>query len=54
MDLWNNNSGTYSLDLDYVAGMTYDEVKASVIPEPTALALLALGTAGLALRRKAA
>lgn len=54
MDLWNNNSGTYSLDLDYVAGMTYDEVKASVIPEPTALALLALGAAGLALRRKAA
>lgn len=54
MNLWDNNSGTYSLDLDYVAGMTYDEVKASVIPEPTALALLALGAAGLVLRRKAA
>ena len=52
MNLWNNNSGNITMDIDYVAGMTYDEVIA--LPEPTALALLALGVAGVALRRRVA
>ena len=62
MNLWNNNSSNITMDIDYVAGMTYDEVIAASetpdpdpsVPEPTALALLALGVAGVALRRRVA
>lgn len=43
-----------TLDLNYVVGLDYAEAAALSIPEPTALALLALGVAGLALRRRAA
>lgn len=46
--------GTWSADLYVLDGMTYEEAKAAAIPEPTALALLALGVAGVALRRKMA
>ena len=62
MNLWNNNEGNITMDIDYVAGMTYDQVIAASeasdpdpsVPEPTALALLALGVAGVALRRRVA
>ncbi len=36
------------------ADITVENIRANVIPEPTALALLALGVAGIALRRKVA
>ena len=62
MNLWNNNANNITMDIDYVAGMTYDQVIAASeapdpdpsVPEPTALALLALGVAGVALRRRVA
>ena len=48
--------GEWSMDIAYVNGMTYDEVGDAIatLPDPTALALLALGVAGVALRRRVA
>lgn len=45
-----NYGATYTTEVNYVAGKTYTEL---TVPEPTVLALLAVGVAGLALRRKA-
>ena len=39
--------------LKLASGVTMNSMSLTVVPEPTALALLALGVAGLALRRKA-
>ena len=44
------SGATYTTVVNYVAGKTYTEL---TVPEPTVLALLAVGVAGLALRRKA-
>lgn len=51
--------GSESWEKDYTiyahqGTVTADDITVEAIPEPTALALLALGVAGLALRRKAA
>ena len=53
---FNTLPGEWSMDVAYVNGMTYDEVGDAIatLPEPTALALLALGVAGVALRRRVA
>ena len=54
--LWDaNNTDTYSMDVYYTTSGAYDDVVAThAIPEPTALALLALGVAGVAFRRRVA
>ena len=46
-------SATPDPGLNYLSIATDDWTTGTIVPEPTALALLALGVAGLALRRKA-
>ena len=58
LDSWKIGTSVSGFTIDELAvfdgvAWTDEQLKAAVLPEPTALALLALGVAGLALRRRA-